>query len=82
MRLLDPFNDHPASVGETYLEHMRAAGSFGGRLVVAGVACLVHSILPFAFVTTASREVVSLHDKMVTNRRRQSEGLQPSTNSN
>ena len=70
MPLLGKFTDHPASVGETYLEHMGNAGAFGLRLVVAGAACLTHALLPFLFTTTASREVERLHQRMVLNRRK------------
>jgi hypothetical protein len=64
------FIDHPRSVGETYFEHMAHAGSFGSRMVVAGMACLLHGIFPFLFVKTGSTTVRSLHDTMVVNRRR------------
>ena len=62
------FTDHPASVGETYGEHMVAAGGFGLRMILCGIACLVHSVLPFLFVKTASRTVDQLYRKMVTHR--------------
>ena len=78
MGLRDKFTEHPASVGETYLEHMTSAGSFGWRLMVAGVACLTHSLLPFLFKTTASREVEALHGRMVLNRRKAA-AAQPDT---
>jgi hypothetical protein len=64
------FCDHPASVDETYGEHMAAAGGFALRLFVAGVVCSVHAVLPFLFEKTASAMVQGLHDRMVTNRRR------------
>jgi hypothetical protein len=64
------FTDHPASVGETYGEHLRAAGGFGLAMVAGGLACLVHALLPFLFVTTGSRIIGALHDRMVVNRRR------------
>ena len=62
------FTKHPASVGETYSQHLRQASGFGGRLIVAGFACLLHGIFPFLFIKTGSKQVVKLHDKMVTNR--------------
>lgn len=64
------FCDHPASVGETYGEHMAAAGGFATRLFLAGVVCSVHALLPFLFEKTASAMVEGLHDRMVANRRR------------
>jgi hypothetical protein len=64
------FCDHPASVDETYTEHMAAAGGFALRLFVAGFVCSVHAVLPFLFVKTGSTMIAELHDRMVTNRRR------------
>jgi hypothetical protein len=66
------FHDHPASVGESYLQHAQSAGSFAGALLVAACACAIHALLPFVFEKTASRAVTTLHDRMVINRHRQS----------
>ncbi len=62
------FTEHPASVGETYLEHMGMALSFAGSLALAAAACLMHAILPFAFERTGSRAVERLYRRMVTHR--------------
>lgn len=62
------FLDHPASVGETYFEHQGVALSFARELLVAGVACAVHGVVPALFVRTASRSVGRLHDRLVVNR--------------
>lgn len=64
------FSEHPASVGETYLQHLARASSFGFRMVGAGLCCLVHGLLPFLFVRTGSQAVTELHDRMVVNRSR------------
>ena len=64
--------EHPASVGETYGEHMVAAGGFSGRLFVAAVVCGVHALLPFLFEKTGSAIITELYDKMVANRVRAS----------
>jgi hypothetical protein len=63
------FTEHPASVGESYCEHLFRAVYFGTRMVFAGVACLVHGVLPFLFVRTGSRAIAELNDRMVVNRR-------------
>ncbi len=63
------FTDHPASVGESYGEHLVTAAGFGLRMIVAGGACLVHAVLPFLFVKTGSAQITVLHDRMVANRR-------------
>lgn len=64
------FTEHPASVGESYSEHLGQALCFGGRMIFAGVACLVHGMLPFLFVRTGSRAIAELNDRMIANRRR------------
>jgi len=66
------FTDHPASVGENYLEHLLAAMCFSLELLIAALVCLVHALLPFLFVKTGSRRITSLYEKMVTNRDRRS----------
>ena len=64
------FIEHPASVDETYLQHFISALSFGTKMVVAGVACMVHGLLPALFVTRGSDTVCSLHERMVVSRRK------------
>ena len=65
MALTDPFTRHPASVGETYGEHMVSAGSFAVRLAAAAVVCGIHAVLPFLFEKTASRLVTDLYGREV-----------------
>lgn len=62
------FLDHPRSVGESYLEHQRQASSFGISLLGAGLACLIHALVPGLFVCTGSKAIARLHDRMVVNR--------------
>ena len=57
----NPFTAHPASVGESYLQHLRFAFRFGSRMLAGGAAAVLHSIFPFLFVTTASR----INDQLV-----------------
>ncbi|TWB37029.1 DUF6356 family protein [Nitrospirillum viridazoti] len=64
------FIDHPRSVQENYGEHAVMAASFGGRMVLAGLACLVHAAVPGLFVRTGSRTITTLYDEMVVNRNR------------
>lgn len=56
------FTRHPQDVGETYSEHMVHAGRTGFTLIGAGLACLVHGVLPFLFVNTGSNTIRRLHD--------------------
>ena len=50
----NPFTDHPSSVGESYLQHMRVALGVWAWLAVAAIAVVVHAFLPFLFVNTGS----------------------------
>ena len=69
MNLIRAFTEHPASVGESYGEHLGQALGFGTRMVLAGLACLIHGVLPFLFVRTGSRAISELNERMVLNRR-------------
>jgi hypothetical protein len=69
MDLARLFTEHPASVGESYGAHLVRASWFGGRLVLAGGACLIHAVLPFLFVKTGSRAIAELNTAMVSGRR-------------
>lgn len=62
------FTEHPCSVGETYLEHLQTAAWFGATMFIAGLACLVHALIPALFVKTGSTTIWRLHDRMIVNR--------------
>ena len=68
------FTDHPASVGETYVQHLGSASFFGSRMILAGFACMLHGLLPFLFTRTGRNTIEMLHDRMVVNRHRQPAG--------
>ena len=61
---LESFTAHPASVDETYLEHMGFALRFSGRLAGAACAALVHAVVPAWCETTASRIIRQMNDEM------------------
>ena len=67
-KLMDAFTDHPASVNESYFQHMGVGFRFGGRMLFAGCACLVHGLFPLLCTRTGSRTVTELHGRMVTHR--------------
>ena len=69
------FTAHPATVGESYGEHLVTATAFGGRMMLAGIACMLHGLLPFLFVRTGSRAVSELNAQLVARR----SGGSPST---
>lgn len=55
------FTDHPASVDETYGQHLAFAARFSGALMLAAAAALIHALFPFFFDKTASRIVARLY---------------------
>jgi hypothetical protein len=74
------FTEHPASVGETYLEHLRAAMGFALRMWIGGAACLLHAIFPFVCTRTGSKCIAELNERMVRNRGRALAQIPPRTN--
>lgn len=58
------FTEHPQSVDESYFQHMRFASGFAIKLLAAGLAAIVHAILPFLFEKTASRMINDMHYRM------------------
>jgi Family of unknown function (DUF6356) len=69
MSLHHLFTEHPDSVGESYVQHLVAAAAFGLRMVLGGLACLVHAVLPFLFKKTGSDCIADLHQRMVARQR-------------
>ncbi|MEL6366127.1 MAG: DUF6356 family protein [Pseudomonadota bacterium] len=63
------FNEHPESVDETYGEHLAQASGFGGRLIAAGLACVIHGLFPFLFKHTGSETVRALNVELSHRRR-------------
>ena len=62
------FLDHPKTVGESYWEHFRVAGSFGVAMVTGGVKAMVHAALPNVYETAGSDTIRRLHTIMVEKR--------------
>ncbi len=62
------FRAHPADLGESYGEHFRAAFGFGVAMIVGGIACIIHAIVPGIFQTTGSGAVKRLYELMVAKR--------------
>jgi hypothetical protein len=62
------FTEHPETVGETYFEHLQMAFGFGATMILGGLCCLVHGLLPAFCTKTGSRTVARLHQRMVAGR--------------
>lgn len=58
------FLDHPASVEESFLEHMAFALKFSALLFAAAGAALIHAFVPCLFETTASGIIKRLYTRI------------------
>ena len=56
------FLDHPRSLGMTWASHGLGAVKIGGELVGAGLAVLVHAIIPGWFTETGGKTVTRIYD--------------------
>ncbi len=71
------FSDHPASVNESYGQHLVNAMGFSFRMIWGGITCLVHAVIPGVCCTKGSDMICELHEKMIINRRALAESGQP-----
>ena len=55
------FLAHPATVDESFFEHMLFALRFAASLFAAALAALVHAFVPCLFEKTASRIIAQLY---------------------
>ncbi len=60
---------HLRAAGESYFEHMRFATNYGLLAVAAGVAALIHALIP-AFCTRTASRTIGLLNQLVTDRHR------------
>ena len=58
------FTDHPASVGESYFQHMGHALFFTGQFALCTLACLLHAIVPGLCTQSASQRTQRLVQRM------------------
>ncbi len=58
------FTKHPNEVGESYLKHMFSASRYALTFLFLFVIALIHAILPFLFVRTASDIVCEMSGHM------------------
>ena len=60
------FTEHPRSLGMSWLSHGAGALKIGGELIGAGLACMVHALVPGWFTQTAGKTVTRIHSHMVS----------------
>lgn len=67
--MLQASREHLATVAETYFEHMRFALLVGGLAIGAGLACVLHALVPALCPSTCSRTVGLLQNLFADRRR-------------
>lgn len=63
-------NSHLKEINETYFEHMYFAQKCGWRMVIAGLACVIHSFIPNLFANTASNALRTLNEEIAERRKK------------
>lgn len=77
MQFLDRvFLAHPRTVGESYLQHSAFAFRIASRLLLAGMAALLHAIVPCLCETTASRIILAMNADIVARRAKANQAQQ------
>lgn len=56
------FLEHPRSLGMTWAGHAAGAVKIGAELIGAGLAALIHAVVPGWFTETAGRTVTRIYD--------------------
>lgn len=59
------FTEHPHSLGETYWQHFYHASRFGTAMVIGGIACCIHALLPFCFKKTGSNYLLRMTNDFI-----------------
>lgn len=59
------FLEHPRSLGMSWAGHGIGAVKIGAELVGAGLACLVHAVVPGWFTQTAGKTITNMYDHMM-----------------
>jgi Family of unknown function (DUF6356) len=58
------FLEHPRSLGMSWASHGIGAVAIGAKLVGAGIACLVHAVVPGFFTQTAGKTIDGMYRHM------------------
>jgi len=59
--------EHLNEVNETYFQHMRIAFKIGFTMLVTGVFCLIHGLIPSFFKKTGSNQIAKMYEMVSRN---------------
>ena len=58
---------HLNEVNETYFQHMRIAFTIGITMLLTGVLCLIHGLMPGLFKKTGSKQIAKMYEMVSRN---------------
>ncbi len=58
---------HLNEVNETYFQHMRIAFKIGITMLVTGVFCLIHGLIPGLFKKNGSNQITKMYEMVSRN---------------
>lgn len=67
-RLFSRSRDHLRGAEENYLAHLRVASGIGTTMILAGIACVIHGIVPGIFSNRASNVIHRLNARIAARR--------------
>ena len=59
--------EHLNEVNETYFQNMRIAFKIGFTMLVTGVFCLIHGLIPSLFKKTGSNQIAKMYEMVSRN---------------
>ena len=63
-KLKNYFDEHPKSIGETYLGHLWCCLRTSASMIYIVIILLIHGIFPFLFERSASSLISKLHENI------------------
>ena len=60
--------EHLNEVNETYLQHMQIAFKIGFTMLMTGVLCLIHGLIPGLFKKTGSNQIAKMYEIISRNK--------------
>ena len=59
--------NHLNEINETYIQHMGVAFKIGITMLLTGIICLIHGLIPGLFKKTASSQIIKMHEVISRN---------------
>ncbi len=55
------FTEHPREAGETYMQHLWFTVCMASRIILCGIALLIHGVFPFSLKRTTSKQMQHIY---------------------